>query len=313
MAHKYGGPWSEVKLDAVEYYLQCYSKALTPKNMDIWYIDAYAGSGDREAQRETGGLLEGTPVQTIVEVLDGSARRALKVDPPFKNFVFIEKDPERAAQLDSVKTDYPGRSIIVLQGDANSELLKLVSREPWTKKARSFSRGVVFLDPFSMQVDWSTLQALASTECLDVWYFFNVQAVIRQLSHNLNGVGNKAATLDRVLSPRWRELYTLEPDISPNQSDMFEDVIPEAARAPTAKRAISKDQIDKWFKTLLEDEFAYVSDPLPIMTPHSGHTFSLFLAVANKHPKATTLAEKFVKYVNRTFAPKPASRRRSGR
>jgi three-Cys-motif partner protein len=312
MAHKYGGPWSEVKLDAVEYYLQCYSKALTPKNMDIWYIDAYAGSGDREASRETGGILEGRSVETVVEVLDGSARRALNIHPPFQHFVFIEKDPVRAAQLSAVTNDFPGVEIEVLRGDANTELLKFISKEPWIRKAKSFSRGVVFLDPYSMQVDWSTLQALGATECLDVWYFFNVQAVVRQLAHDFDGVGNKAATLDRVLSPRWRELYEMGVEESPRQSDFFAELL-TPPKELSAKRAITKGQIDKWFKTLLMDEFAFVSDPLPILTPHSGHTFSLFLAVANKHKKATQLAEKFVRYVNKHFAPKSASHRKSGR
>ncbi len=311
MSHKYGGPWSEVKLDAVEYYLQCYSNALTPKSMDIWYIDAYAGSGDREAERQVGGILEGRALETVVEVLDGSARRALKIKPSFKHFVFIEKDSERARHLESVKYEFPGVEIEVLNGDANTELLKLVSKDPWTRKAKSFSRGVVFLDPFSMQVDWSTLQALAATECLDVWYFFNVQAVTRQLAHDIGGIGNKEATLDRVLSRRWRELYSVQPEKTPNQTDMFGFAADK--NEPSAKRTISKDQLDKWFKTLLSNEFAYVSDPLPILTPHSGHTFSLFLAVANRHPKAIELAEKFVRYVNKHFAPKSASRRRSGR
>lgn len=313
MAHKYGGPWSEVKLDAVEYYLQCYSNALTPRNMDIWYIDAYAGSGDREAEREVGGILEGTAIGTVVEVLDGSARRALKIKPPFRHFVFIEKDPQRAAQLESIKAEFPDTDIEVLIGDANTQLLNLISQEPWTRKAKSFTRGVVFLDPFSMQVDWSTLQALAATECLDVWYFFNVQAIIRQLAHDLEGVGNKAATLDRVLSPRWRDLYAVLPEVPSGQTDMFEGLLDTSPKEPSAKRMVSKGQIDKWFKTLLVEEFAYVSDPLPILTPHSGHTFSLFLAVANKHPKATELAEKFVRYVNKNFAPKQASRRKSDR
>ncbi len=313
MAHKYGGPWSEVKLDAVEYYLQCYSNALTPKNMDIWYIDAYAGSGDRESEKQIGGLLEGTALETVVEVLDGSARRALKITPPFKHFIFIEKDQTRAEQLAAIKLEYPGTDIQVLNGDANSELLNLIGSLPWTRKSRSNSRGVVFLDPFSMQVDWSTLQALSATQCLDVWYFFNVQAIIRQLSHDFSGVGNKEATLDRVLSPRWRDLYSVQPEEPPRQSDMFGDGAGTVVKEPSAKRIISKDQIDKWFKTLLEEEFAFVSDPLPILTPHSGHTFSLFLAVANKHPKATELAKTFVRHVNRKFAPKPASRRKSGR
>jgi len=34
--HPFGGPWTEIKLDAVQYYLECYAKALTPKKFDLW-------------------------------------------------------------------------------------------------------------------------------------------------------------------------------------------------------------------------------------------------------------------------------------
>jgi len=312
MAHKYGGPWSEVKLDAVEYYLQCYTNALTPKGMDIWYIDAYAGSGDREAERTIGGLMEGAPVEKIVETLDGSVRRALKITPPYKHFIFIEKDLERVKALQAVNADFPDTDIQIRQGDANAELLKLCQQEPWIRKSKSVSRAVVFLDPFAMQVDWTTVCALAETECVDVWYFFNVSVVTRNLALSMDGVGNKAVTLDRVVSPRWRELYEIQPEHEPAyQPNMFE--LEAAAPTPSAKRTIAKHQVDKWFKGILAEKFAFVSEPLPIMTPHSGHTFSLFLAVANKHPKATELAEKFVRYVNRNFGPRPASRRTSAR
>jgi hypothetical protein len=49
MSHRFGGPWTELKLDAVEYYLQCYTRALTYARMDIWYVDAFAGAGSSPA------------------------------------------------------------------------------------------------------------------------------------------------------------------------------------------------------------------------------------------------------------------------
>jgi three-Cys-motif partner protein len=70
--HFFGGPWTEIKLDAVQYYLECYAKALTPKKFDLWYIDAFAGTGDRIETRKVGGLLEGLPESTI----PGVVRRA---------------------------------------------------------------------------------------------------------------------------------------------------------------------------------------------------------------------------------------------
>lgn len=313
MAHKYGGPWSEIKLDAVEYYLRCFAKALTWAKMDLWYIDAFAGSGDREAERQIGGIFEGREIETIVETLDGSARRALKIEPPFHHFIFIEKDLERVTALEALRKEWPSADIQIRPGDANSELLDIISKPPWIHRSRSRSRGVVFLDPYSMQVDWSTLMALSATECLDVWLFFNVAAVTRQLAHDFSGIGNKEATLDRVLSPRWRELYAIRPEAEMLQADIFASLLSEELKAATTQRTVTKQQIDKWFEGLLRENFPFVSESLPIMTPHGGHTFSMFLAVANPDPKATELAEKFVRYVKRNYGPKPASRRRSAR
>jgi three-Cys-motif partner protein len=102
--HDFGGPWTEIKLDAVEYYLECYTKALKRVGFDLWYIDAFAGSGDRSAEREVGGILEGAPVRRITETLDGSARRALAVRPSFDHYVFIEKDDDRRTALGPVDT-----------------------------------------------------------------------------------------------------------------------------------------------------------------------------------------------------------------
>jgi hypothetical protein len=77
--HLFGGPWTEIKLDAVGYYLECYIKALKRVGFDLWYIDAFAGSGDRTTERTIGGILEGVPISIITETLAVSARRALAV------------------------------------------------------------------------------------------------------------------------------------------------------------------------------------------------------------------------------------------
>jgi hypothetical protein len=62
----------------------------------------------------------------------------------------------------------------------------------------------------------------------------------------------------------------------------------------------------------LRTEFDFVSDPLPILKTPSLQLFSLFLGVSNPSRAATDLAKKFVRHVNKNFAP-GASHRRSGR
>ena len=128
--HIFGGPWTEIKLDAVEYYLKCYTKALKRVPFDLWYIDAFAGSGDRESERQVGGIFEGVPVEVVRETLAGSARRALDVTPPFDHFVFIEKDETRYSALQEIESERPSVNMRIINGEANEELRRLVASPP---------------------------------------------------------------------------------------------------------------------------------------------------------------------------------------
>jgi three-Cys-motif partner protein len=208
--HRFGGPWTEVKLDAVQYYLNCYSKALGNGRFDLWYVDAFAGTGERTEERIAGGLFEepGGPDRRRVE-LAGSARRALEVRPGFDHFVFIDQEPGYCEALNALKHNYPDREIQIVSGDANVVLKKMTSGDPWSRRDGGPARGVVFLDPYALQVEWSTLVALAGTRVLDVWYLFPLQAVLRNLAHDHSRIGSKEQRLDLVLGPEWRELYRL--------------------------------------------------------------------------------------------------------
>ncbi len=90
--HSFGGPWTEIKLDAVEYYLQCYTRALKRVGFDLTYIDAFAGTGFRNVKREVGGIFEGEPIATVEEVRAGSAQRALAVSPRLITFGSLRKN-----------------------------------------------------------------------------------------------------------------------------------------------------------------------------------------------------------------------------
>jgi len=75
--HRFGGSWTEQKLAAVRYYLDFYTMALSKQPFETWYIDAFAGSGDRTEARLAGGLFEQAPIGTEDVTLDGSATPAL--------------------------------------------------------------------------------------------------------------------------------------------------------------------------------------------------------------------------------------------
>jgi three-Cys-motif partner protein len=171
---------------------------------------------------------------------------------------------------------------------------------------------VAFLDPFSTQVDFATLKALATTKQIDVWYLFNVGAAARLLANKMSVADVNRSTLDRMLSPRWRELYELpaptgQRDIFDGESEVFQ--IPSDT---DAIRGLTRPQILDWFRAVLQVEFAYVSEPLPLITGKTGNTLSLFLAIGNDRPAAVNLAKKLASDTVKKYAMKSASRRRRG-
>jgi three-Cys-motif partner protein len=189
-AHQFGGDWTSAKLDVLAKYLRAYTTALKEqpskeRPFRKTYIDAFAGTGYREAQRDDdaasgqqGLLLPDLAADEPQALLDGSARLALKTEPRFDRYVFIERSPARCAQLEGLKVEFSGLadSIEIKQGDANTEIQKFCTAEDWRS-----SRAVLFLDPYGMQVEWATLETIAGTKAIDMWLLFPLGIGVNRL------------------------------------------------------------------------------------------------------------------------------------
>ncbi len=182
----FGGPWTEDKLDVLQGYLNAYTKALKNMPFELVYIDAFAGTGYREekAHGPTGKSL--FPELTAGETqafLAGSARRSLMIERPFDRYVFVDKSPAKAELLEGLRSEWPALAsrIEVLPEDCNTYLQRVCKHGDWRG-----SRAVLFLDPFGMQVEWDTMEAVASTHVFDVWILFPVSAVNRLLRKDAN-------------------------------------------------------------------------------------------------------------------------------
>ncbi|MFS0850072.1 three-Cys-motif partner protein TcmP [Novosphingobium panipatense] len=292
--HTFGGGWTEIKLNAVSDYLNFYTRALqarpSPANpFETWYIDAFAGTGDRTVERHAGSLF--TPGPGVMERvrLEGSARRAIAIDPPFRHLAFIEKDPNRFAALESLKTEFPNRDIHCVQGDANDELRNIFTSGPWVQSGRSgLQRAVVFLDPYGMSVRWDTLRQLANTQRADVWYLFPLHAALRQLSHNHTALdAGKRGALNEVFGTAdWEEHFY---NFNVPQTNLF-----DFTAAATPARSADPDKVERFAAGRLKTIFKFVSEPIPILTRHKLRQFSLFLLSGNPQPKAISLITKGV-------------------
>lgn len=300
VAHRFGGVWTEIKLKALSEYLGFYQNALKNKAFETWYIDAFAGTGDRHVELKQGGIFEAGPIEHVERILDGSARKALKIDPPFSHYWFAEKHGGRARQLEKLKEEWP-HDIQVRRGEANNELRVLFSQPPWSAgRNASRQRGVVFLDPYGMSVDWETLAMLAATERVDVWYLFPRAAVVHQLANDIKGIDDgKRRALARIFGgDDWEdEFYS----VKPAQASLFgeEPVVTKGRHAtPSDIAAFARKRLGKLF--------CYVSDPLPLIVNGNDY-FELYCLSNNRY--AISLIQKGVNHVIKKYTP--ASRRKS--
>jgi three-Cys-motif partner protein len=121
--HEFGGVSTDLKLSMVEGYLSAFTTALRGKFAELWYIDAFAGTGERTTRHAAseGDLLLPRSEERI-ERQRGSARIAIDVVPHFDRLVFIDKNPRHCDALRSLSRLHPDRKIEVLEGDANQTL-----------------------------------------------------------------------------------------------------------------------------------------------------------------------------------------------
>lgn len=186
------GRWTKEKLELISKYLGAYSTIMNQQSFNYAYIDAFAGTGYlyQKIDSEQQTFLSKEFGFEEIEFLNGSARMALCIKPSFKKYIFIEKSKSRCKDLHRLKNEFTELSnkIEIVQEEANSHLIKICKKN-WQKH-----RAVIFLDPYGMQVKWSTVEAIAATKAIDLWLLFPLgQAVNRLLKKDgkINNINRK--------------------------------------------------------------------------------------------------------------------------
>ena len=268
-SQNFGGPWTEKKLNIFEKYLNAYVVALKNQLFSIVYIDAFAGTGVIH------------PKDSEV-VLDGSAKIALSSNPKFDKYYFIEKDEKKLLELqDMVKTEYPelASRVVCLRGDANDNLSKIINTIDWNR-----TRGLLFVDPFATQFNWSSLVNVAKTCAIDVWYLFPFSAVNRMLTRDGEIVDSWRRNLDRVLGcDDWFDaFYKVDPQIS---------LFTEDEEQEHYNKNINTESLKKYIIKRLEEVFPAVApDSRMFYNSQNAPLFLFCFAVSNRNKQAQVLA-----------------------
>jgi three-Cys-motif partner protein len=317
--HEFGGEWTRRKLAIMKAYLEFYTKVLTQAgrqgpNFETWYIDAFAGTGDHKLTGVGAAMWD---YRTLEEyeasfdvTMDGSARIALNIDPPFHHYRMIEAKKNHFDALQSLQRDFAGKDIQCIKGEANEQLIALFNSPPWKSHHRSRSqRAVVFLDPYGLNVKWSTLKTLADSEAADVWYFFNIGGLTRNCPHRPEALDpSKIATVTEAFgTDAWRtEFYRKD---HPKQHSLFDNDGDGAE-----KRWVDKPRISAYATARLKDLFDYVSDPIELHVTGRGHCFSLYCMSNNQSKPAIDAIKRGVAHVRKlkdVKEPLPAFRQTS--
>lgn len=291
--HHFGGPDTGRKLRCLQEYLQAYAVALQNQEFAYVYIDAFAGSGSRTETRAALPLFDGPEANLEEITTPGSARIALEIDPPFHSIVLIEQDEVRFKELEKLKEEYGDeRGIVLRNGDANQLVKRLCKGTSWRKRTngRRGIRGVIFLDPYGMEVAWDTVEAIAATQALDCWYFFPLSGLYRNAPLNPAKLdAGKQASLDRVLGASdWRQRW-YEHDIQP--TGLFED-------ADEAVRRTDIDAIEAYVKERLGTAFrGAVLDPVRLYHRNGAPLASLFFAISNPSEAAVKVATRIASHI----------------
>ena len=155
------GYWSELKLDIVREYAVAYSKILTKNRLYHVYIDAFAGSG-LHISKVSGQFVKGSPLN------------ALLIDPPFREFFFVDlvsKKTDRLRQIVGNRTD-----VHIYQGDCNEILRTEVLPQA---RYEDYRRALCLLDPYGLHLDWNVIAEAGAMKSIDIFLNFPIMDINR--------------------------------------------------------------------------------------------------------------------------------------
>jgi three-Cys-motif partner protein len=265
------GYWSEVKLDIVKKYASAYSTVISARQeiRHHAYIDAFAGAG--------------THISKVTrEFVPGSPLNALLVEPPFKEFHFIDLDGGRANRLRELA---PGRrDVHVYEGDCNDVLLRDVFPNV---RYNQFRRALCLLDPYALNLRWEVIRTAGHERSIEIFLNFMVMDMnMNVLKRDRSKVRDDQA--ERMTAfwgdESWRDVAYTE------EQGLFGGV----------EEKTTNDALAQGFRKRLKDVagFKYVPDPVPMRNTRGAIVYYLFFASPNA-TGAKIVTDIFDKYRKR--------------
>ncbi len=256
--------WSEIKIDIVKRYAAEYSRILTnQRGLHHIYIDAFSGSGRHYSKTKRAFVL-------------GSPLEAARLNPPFKEYFFIDIDKEKMSALQN--NFHERRDIHILGGDCNTLLLQEVFPYIQSEKSR---RGLCLLDPYSIDLTWEVVVRAGHMKTIEIFVNFPAMDI------------NRNVLLKKPQNVRDSDIRRMNIFWGDNtwQNIAYDEVFDLFGEQRKKKRPIT--EMVYAYKKRLENMagFAHVSAPLPMRNTRRGIVY--FLLFASQKP----VADRIVTYI----------------
>lgn len=270
--HKFGGAWTELKLQVVHDYIETFTRALKGKFI-LHYCDAFAGTGSRSSR-----LVDAQSQLIPIDDMKGSVQIALNTDG-FDHYHFNDINPEHCQALNEIRDNTPGKSINVSCMDANDFVLEFCKKLAWN------DRAVLFIDPYATELKWETLKAIAATGKIDLWLLFPFASFSRLIPKEGANPQWEAKITSMLGDSDWKTRAYRKPE-TPVTGDLFGE------ETEPADERIDQDGLQQYITERLNEIFTYTSQPLPLKNKKNSILFLLYFSVSNRSNKAIGLAKR---------------------
>jgi three-Cys-motif partner protein len=269
------GYWSEIKLDIVKEYASAYSIILSAqKSIPLYhiYIDAFAGSGTH-ISKSTGKFVQGSPIN------------ALLVNPPFKEYHFIDLNEQKLKKLEELAGER--KDVYIYHGDCNEVLLENIVPKV---RYEDYRRALCLLDPYGLQLNWEVISTMGRLKTFEIFLNFPVADMNRNvLWRKPDGVspGQKKRMDTFWGDDSWQNIAYEES----KQLSLFGDV---------DKEKTTNDKVAEAFRKRLKEVAGFSHVPSPIAMRNTRNAIVYYLFFASNKPVAKDIVQYiFDKYENR--------------
>ncbi len=278
------------KLLIIDEYLKAYAKVLKNTKVKKIYIDAFAGSGktilENNIQKSnTLSIFEMFPELSKMEVveendeIEGSALLSLHYD--FDEYYFLEIDENRIECLKSeINEKFLSKKdkVHFIKGNSNIELKKIL------KNIKVTDRCLLFLDPYSLELEWNLIEEISKYEVIDLWYLFPLNAISRIIPKDRKKLNKNEKLISTILGTEEWEKTLYEVSL---QGNIFDEEI---------KTRVEFSKLKEYIKNRFAKLFPYVYDKDIILYNEAKNSplFLLCFMMTNKSEKAINLANRLV-------------------